>query len=610
MKKFFYLIAASLLTSFLLISCSSGVTETKEVSFTIPNAFADVVESRIASRSASQIETKDYSLKIQLNANGSVQEQTAPLNADKSNVNVTFSNVVVGSSATLKVWLLYKNDEVIATGTSDTFVVKDGQNAVKITLKFEEGKGFPKTNDDTFIYFYSNDGYSYKKGSNTVLTGSTDKFAFDKEGNLYALKGNENVGLSIITDKQGSQNTDYSIISGESLSGGYGITIDQETDTLYTYICKPASDGQLVDFSNSPLANLYKYSGFINNPVNNPTSTNYEINYDTEVKSQISFDPTYFRFKHCAMTVNNNVLYDLIIDESKRLYLIKSDIGETSLTNSTVLGKDYTSGYTPDNFNGKSDAIKYLNISDMVYIDGYIYVLFNDAVIDTMYETSSPYVAYHGCIIKIDSSTGNKTELGWSGNTDTVSVDVTSDTEKFVVYTKPESIYRPGYEDEPHTKYATITGADAEAKKTNNGNPFVGSPWTFRVPQYSSNPTASTYNFYSPHKFLAVKPKKLVVSDSGIAFYTTADGVWAYKNINRIVTINIDLGQFLIESVKDAGVNFTQKQTDHYVFDGSGMRAELDDNYGVNGWFLRAEPDTWDHSGSEYSRWLGIPNID
>lgn len=337
MKKFFYLIAASLLTSFLLISCSSGVTETKEVSFTIPNAFADVVESRIASRSASQIETKDYSLKIQLNANGSVQEQTAPLNADKSNVNVTFSNVVVGSSATLKVWLLYKNDEVIATGTSDTFVVKDGQNAVKITLKFEEGKGFPKTNDDTFIYFYSNDGYSYKKGSNTVLTGSTDKFAFDKEGNLYALKGNENVGLSIITDKQGSQNTDYSIISGESLSGGYGITIDQETDTLYTYICKPASDGQLVDFSNSPLANLYKYSGFINNPVNNPTSTNYEINYDTEVKSQISFDPTYFRFKHCAMTVNNNVLYDLIIDESKRLYLIKSDIGETSLTNSTVL---------------------------------------------------------------------------------------------------------------------------------------------------------------------------------------------------------------------------------------------------------------------------------
>lgn len=76
------------------------------------------------------------------------------------------------------------------------------------------------------------------------------------------------------------------------------------------------------------------------------------------------------------------------------------------------------------------------------------------------------------------------------------------------------------------------------------------------------------------------------------------------------MTINIDLGQFLIESVKDAGVNFTQKQTDHYVFDGSGMRAELHVNYGVDGWFLEAEPDTWDHSGSGYSRWLGIPNID
>ena len=619
MKKFFYLLAASLLFSFLIISCSSDVAETKEVSFTIPNAFAQVIEARLSSRSAAPADLNDYSFKIQLTAAGSVYEQKASLNADNSNVNVTFRNVVVGSSATLKVWLLYKSDETIATGSSDPFIVKEGENAVKITLKFEEGKGFRQnggesgngngSNSDILIYFYNNGTYTYKKDSAVTIEDATDKFAYDSDGNVWALKGNENTGFRVVTDKNGARNTDYSIVLEEQLSGGYGITIDQENDTLYTYICKPAASGQSIDFANSTIANLYQYSTFLENPASNQEPKSYTISYSDDLKTEWFVSGTSARYKHAAITVHNNVLYDLIMNDSKRFYLIKSDLGETDVTNSAILGKNLTEGYMPQYINDARNSEKYLNVNDMIYVDGNLYVLFSDNVIDIV-DASSPCLAYHGCIIKINPESGDSDILGWSGNTDVTSIDATSEDEQFVLYTLNSGIYYPGYIDSEHTRYTYETGSYAEEHKVTNGDYFTDCPWTFRVPQYSSNPAAGDYNFCSPRKFLAVKPKKLVISDSGIAFYTADDGFWAYKNINRIVTVNIDLGNFLIESIENADVIFTQKETEHIILNGSGMRTQLDTDAAPAGYFYRGEATGWVYGGSEYSRWLGIPNID
>lgn len=60
-----------------------------------------------------------------------------------------------------------------------------------------------------------------------------------------------------------------------------------------------------------------------------------------------------------------------------------------------------------------------------------------------------------------------------------------------------------------------------------------------------SNLQLSTTAFYGPQKFIAIKPKKLVISDDGIAFYTDAEGLYKYKNVNRVVIV--DLEKFSIE---------------------------------------------------------------
>ena len=65
----------------------------------------------------------------------------------------------------------------------------------------------------------------------------------------------------------------------------------------------------------------------------------------------------------------------------------------------------------------------------------------------------------------------------------------------------------------------------------------------------------------SPSKVVGIKPKKLVIADDGLAFYTEADGSLAYKNINRLVTI--DLEEFVIESIQATNATFNSELSDY-----------------------------------------------
>jgi hypothetical protein len=81
--------------------------------------------------------------------------------------------------------------------------------------------------------------------------------------------------------------------------------------------------------------------------------------------------------------------------------------------------------------------------------------------------------------------------------------------------------------------------------------------------------------FCGPQKFVAIKPKKLVIADSGIAFYTDAEGIWKYKNINRIVTV--DLESFSIEAnPKESPVNFNEKKTIALYLQASAYEAGME----------------------------------
>lgn len=71
----------------------------------------------------------------------------------------------------------------------------------------------------------------------------------------------------------------------------------------------------------------------------------------------------------------------------------------------------------------------------------------------------------------------------------------------------------------------------------------------------SKNWNEEEFSLSSPAKVIAVKPKKLVIADDGIAFYAD-DGALAFKNINRVVTINLE--RFVIESIQATKAGFVE----------------------------------------------------
>ncbi|MDY6397423.1 MAG: hypothetical protein SPL22_06790 [Treponema sp.] len=72
----------------------------------------------------------------------------------------------------------------------------------------------------------------------------------------------------------------------------------------------------------------------------------------------------------------------------------------------------------------------------------------------------------------------------------------------------------------------------------------------------SKNWNEEEFSLSSPAKVIAVKPKKLVIADDGIAFYVDTDGSLAFKNINRVVTINLE--RFVIESIQATKAGFVE----------------------------------------------------
>ena len=75
--------------------------------------------------------------------------------------------------------------------------------------------------------------------------------------------------------------------------------------------------------------------------------------------------------------------------------------------------------------------------------------------------------------------------------------------------------------------------------------------------------------FYGPTRFIAIKPKKLVIADEGFAFYTGDDGLLRYKNVNRVVYV--DLEDFVVSETKNINSNLSLSQDDtNVVLHGSG----------------------------------------
>lgn len=224
------------------------------------------------------------------------------------------------------------------------------------------------------------------------------------------------------------------------------------------------------------------------------------------------------------------------------------------------------------------DEYVYPQISDMIAVDGAVYVIMRDITAGQEDGASGCYwdgtsvsassVTSRGYVVKCDPAKGTCEKLGWNGNTVT-NESLKGQTMMYLARLgNTGSDYMPDdyniYNDEHGESIFLADGAKGSQYEYGNPDGIGALLYTFFPALnacFGANKAEMESNlsscFASPAKFIAIKPKKLVISDDGLAFYTDALGGLAYKNVDRVVTI--DLENFAIESVKATSAQFERQ---------------------------------------------------
>lgn len=198
-----------------------------------------------------------------------------------------------------------------------------------------------------------------------------------------------------------------------------------------------------------------------------------------------------------------------------------------------------------------ADCLLNREVTDMAYHEGSLYFLTRECRMESNNNDGYSMSSYGG-LYKYDIEDDQWSELG------------TNHTQK-----KKEEMTKIGcyfYTDtqSPEILYDSVTGKPAVfigSITDNNGT--VRNAWDM-FPDIVDTPSpvsgVSKTAFYGPEKFVAIKPKTLVIADDGFAFYTDENGALSYKNVNRFVTV--DLQKFAISNVEETDANFNENFPD------------------------------------------------
>ncbi|MCR5046336.1 MAG: hypothetical protein K6A42_07140 [Treponema sp.] len=386
--------------------------------------------------------------------------------------------------------------------------------------------------DDPSEDLSGSEDYS-SSGTSASTTNYKQSFCFDADGNFYTMS---------IYPEGGNDNYIYSSNAITGVNGYHfefgcnGISCDLKTNKLY-----------LLSGTT-----LYGTGDFIKTGTFPETPTQYNLIDDAFLDANISEN----------FAIYDGVAYFALTGTGYRI--AKADLS-TATSDGVVLEEVAQI---------RVDDYVYPEISDMIAVDGAVYVIMRDITPGpetgissdrwdgTSLETSS--ITSRGCVVKCDLKNGNRCEkLGWNGNT------VTKESLKVQAKMYLARLRDTGadcksddyniYNDDQGSGLFLVDGTK-RAKQGNSGDdmytffPALSASFGANKAEMESKLSSC---FASPAKFIAIKPKKLVISDDGIAFYTDALGGLAYKNVDRVVTI--DLENFAIESVKATSAQFERQ---------------------------------------------------
>lgn len=182
-----------------------------------------------------------------------------------------------------------------------------------------------------------------------------------------------------------------------------------------------------------------------------------------------------------------------------------------------------------------NDALGTPMITDMLYQDGRLYLLYKEAF-SWSGSPSPTTIGNRGAVIEVNLFDGSVR------NTDLTTSELSNTEYKLQGYYNDSLMYTD--------EACTIPCIPSEEMLMNS---------SVQYPKICF-PNEGEKSFYGPTRFIAVKPKKLVIADEGLAFYTDNE-LLRYKNVNRVVYV--DLENFAVEKIVtlDSSVGLSENET-------------------------------------------------
>lgn len=326
-------------------------------------------------------------------------------------------------------------------------------------------------------------------------SSGSDFTFFDAEGNSYLLLFTSQIGSSIYSTKEGwkfDSDSDFALNENEVID----FTIDLKNNVAYSL---KGGDFDVI----------CRYSNMISS--NGANKGNEKITLGCgNINSFVVYDG-----KAYALCKENDYIIRVFdtYDEEQ----IKPMIKEYSVN----LNEFFT------------DALGTAMITDMLYQDGRLYLLYKEAF---SWPSSATTIGNRGAVIEVNLFDGSVRNTG-------LTTSALSNTEyKLQGYYNDSLMY---------TDEACTTPYIFSEEILMNSS--------VQYPKICF-PNEGEKSFYGPTRFIAVKPKKLVIADEGLAFYTDNE-LLRYKNVNRVVYV--DLESFAVEKIVtlDSSVGLSENET-------------------------------------------------
>lgn len=345
--------------------------------------------------------------------------------------------------------------------------------------------------------YYVTDSLDSIDGQSINVEGNkSNQYAFDKNGNIYFLITSDS-GKTI---KKGNENYTYtSAVTTDR------ILIDRKNNVLYG--CQ--INGMTLD--------LYRFDYFISGPdeKRNEYTTLTGYSFPSDV-----FGEWYYHDSE-VLTIYDGILYGAN-SMDKLFYKLDLNEAESVAEKIDLSLKDYI-----DN-----SYLSNCNFSDIIYQDGYIYILIRNVREDS--STGLDFYSRGGVLCFNTFTNSVEKFIGWTDS------DLPKDGYSYLTYS---GLVKSG------TDYVLIQASDIVDKNDTDKSLFN---------LYS--PENESEGFYGPEKFIAIKPKKLVIADNGLAFYTDDNYAYRAKNKNRVVFV--DLETFALESADiESSIKFASETT-------------------------------------------------